>query len=86
VPARAAVYVGDQLEVDALAATAAGLRGIWLNRNGGAVPSGVEAIDSPDRPAEPFRRSTDLKARAKLFAWQQPIRLWTRAKAASTWQ
>ena len=46
VPARAAVYVGDQLEVDALAATAVGLRGIWLNRNGGAVPSGVEAIDS----------------------------------------
>ena len=46
VPAHAAVYVGDQLEVDALAATAAGLRGIWLNRNGCAVPPGVEAIDS----------------------------------------
>jgi len=46
VPARAAVYVGDRLEVDALAATAAGLRGIWLNRNGGAVPPGVEAVDS----------------------------------------
>jgi putative hydrolase of the HAD superfamily len=44
VPARAAVYVGDQLEVDALAATAAGLRGIWLNRNGGAFPPGVEAV------------------------------------------
>jgi putative hydrolase of the HAD superfamily len=44
VPARAAVYVGDQLEVDALAATAAGLRGIWLNRNGGSVPRGVEAV------------------------------------------
>ena len=44
VPAHAAVYVGDQLEVDALAATAAGLRGIWLNRNGGAVPPGVEAV------------------------------------------
>ena len=28
VPARAAVYVGDRLEIDALAATAAGLRGI----------------------------------------------------------
>jgi putative hydrolase of the HAD superfamily len=46
VPARAAVYVGDRLEVDARAATAAGLRGIWLNRTGGAVPSGVEAIGS----------------------------------------
>lgn len=42
---QAAVYVGDRLEVDALAATAAGLRGIWLNRGGREVPSGVEAID-----------------------------------------
>lgn len=44
VPPHAAVYIGDQLEVDALAATAAGLRGIWLNRNGGVVPPGVEAV------------------------------------------
>ena len=42
---RAAVYVGDQLDVDTRAATAAGLRGIWLNRKGSAVPPGVEAID-----------------------------------------
>lgn len=40
------VYVGDQLEVDALAATAAGLRGIWLNRKGDTVPPGVEAISN----------------------------------------
>jgi putative hydrolase of the HAD superfamily len=46
VPARAAVYIGDRLEVDALAATAAGLRGIWLNRTGGTVPPGVEAVDN----------------------------------------
>jgi FMN phosphatase YigB (HAD superfamily) len=46
VPTRAAVYVGDQLEADALAATAAGLRGIWLNRTGETVPSGVETIDN----------------------------------------
>jgi putative hydrolase of the HAD superfamily len=45
VPVHAAVYVGDQLDVDARAATAAGLRGIWLNRKGSDVPSGVEAID-----------------------------------------
>lgn len=45
VPPHAAVYVGDRLEVDAVAAAAAGLRGIWLNRKGGAVPPGVEAID-----------------------------------------
>jgi putative hydrolase of the HAD superfamily len=29
-----AIYVGDRLEDDALAARAAGLRGIWLNRSG----------------------------------------------------
>ena len=46
VPVRAAVYVGDQREVDAIAATAAGLRGIWLNRTGGPVPSGVEVIEN----------------------------------------
>ena len=45
VPVPAAVYIGDQLEVDARAATAAGLRGIWLNRTGHTVPSGVEAIE-----------------------------------------
>ncbi|WP_235866002.1 HAD family hydrolase [Serinibacter arcticus] len=28
------VYVGDELDTDALAATAAGLRGIWLDRPG----------------------------------------------------
>jgi putative hydrolase of the HAD superfamily len=42
----AAVYIGDQLEVDALAAKAAGLRGIWLNRTGDTVPLGVEAMDN----------------------------------------
>jgi putative hydrolase of the HAD superfamily len=46
VPPHAAVYIGDRLEVDARAATAAGLRGIWLNRMGDAVPTGVEAVDN----------------------------------------
>jgi putative hydrolase of the HAD superfamily len=46
VPPGGVVYVGDQLEVDAHAATAAGLRGIWLNRVGGNVPRAVESIDS----------------------------------------
>jgi len=44
VPPQAVVYVGDRLEIDALAAAAAGLRGIWLNRRGEPVPPGVEAI------------------------------------------
>lgn len=40
------VYVGDRLEVDAQAATAAGLRGIWLNRHADATPDAVESISS----------------------------------------
>jgi len=46
VPPHAAVYNGDQFEVDALAATAAGLLGIWLNRAGDRVPLRVEAVDN----------------------------------------
>lgn len=64
VPARAAVYVGDRLEVDAVAAMAAGLRGIWLNRGGGAVPPGVEAID--DLAELAGRSTTDLKAATQV--------------------
>jgi putative hydrolase of the HAD superfamily len=32
-PSRA-LFIGDHLEIDARASTAAGLRGVWLNRNG----------------------------------------------------
>lgn len=46
VAASATVYVGDRLEVDALAASAAGLRGIWLNRGRIVVPADVETITS----------------------------------------
>lgn len=42
----ATVYVGDRLEVDAVAASTAGLRGVWLNRTGRQGPPGVETIDS----------------------------------------
>ncbi len=42
----ATVYVGDRLDVDALASSAAGLRGIWLNRNQGQLPNGVASITS----------------------------------------
>lgn len=45
-PPQAAVYIGDRLEVEALAATAAGLRGIWLNRKGDVVPPRVQAVDN----------------------------------------
>jgi putative hydrolase of the HAD superfamily len=41
-----ACYIGDNLEKDAIGASSAGLRGIWLNRKGRSVPRGIEAIDS----------------------------------------
>ena len=45
-PART-VYVGDNLEGDAVGASAAGLRGIWLDRSGrGVAPAGVTRIPS----------------------------------------
>ena len=48
------VDVGDQLEADALAASAVGLRGVWLNRQGGAIAPGVERVDDlADLPSLP---------------------------------
>ena len=46
-PTRTA-YVGDNLEVDAVGASAAGLRGIWLDRSGSdaTAPPGVKRITS----------------------------------------
>jgi putative hydrolase of the HAD superfamily len=41
-----ACYIGDNLEKDAIGASSAGLRGIWLNRKRRSVPMGIEAIDS----------------------------------------
>ncbi|MBK1877079.1 HAD family hydrolase [Pelagicoccus mobilis] len=41
-----AIYIGDSLEKDALGASKAGLRGIWLNRDQQPVPEGVESIQS----------------------------------------
>ncbi len=37
VPAVEAVHIGDRLDLDALAAVAAGLRGVWLDRRGTAT-------------------------------------------------
>lgn len=39
-----ACYIGDHLEKDARGATAAGLRGVWLNRQGAPSVAGVEEI------------------------------------------
>lgn len=49
-----AVYVGDRLDNDAIAARAAGLRGIWLNRLGAPKtrPENVETIYSLDELAD----------------------------------
>lgn len=43
---RDAVYVGDRLDVDARASTAAGLRGIWLDRAGRGGADDVPTIRS----------------------------------------
>ena len=52
-------YIGDNLKKDALGATAAGLRGIWLNRNSAPVPEGVESITSLKEytPNKSFKRT-----------------------------
>lgn len=39
-------YIGDNLQKDAIGASQAGLRGVWLNRSGALVPAGVETISS----------------------------------------
>ncbi|MFC5906774.1 HAD family hydrolase [Streptacidiphilus monticola] len=43
-PPRQVAYVGDKLETDALGASAAGLRGIWLDRSGAGTSAQVERI------------------------------------------
>ena len=49
VAARDVVYVGDRLDVDALAATAAGLHGVWLDRHGHrSTTAGVPSIRTLD--------------------------------------
>ncbi|MFF9556204.1 HAD family hydrolase [Streptomyces albus] len=49
-PARV-VYVGDRLRTDAEAATAAGLRGVWLDRHGthGTAPPGEPTVPRIER-------------------------------------
>ncbi|HZD14206.1 MAG TPA: HAD family hydrolase [Pseudonocardiaceae bacterium] len=46
VPSQHTVYVGDRLDVDALAAATAGLHGIWLARSRGNAPPGAEKINA----------------------------------------
>jgi putative hydrolase of the HAD superfamily len=42
------VYVGDRLQADALGSSRAGMRGIWLRREGppAELPAGIEVIQS----------------------------------------
>ncbi|MGN6324469.1 HAD family hydrolase [Pseudolysinimonas sp.] len=44
IPAHRACYVGDRLRTDAIGAARAGLRGVWLDRPGGATP--VELVEA----------------------------------------
>ncbi|GAA3461713.1 HAD family hydrolase [Saccharothrix longispora] len=44
-----AIHVGDRLHADAIGARDAGMRGVWLNRQGpreGGLPTGIAAISS----------------------------------------
>ena len=44
-PPSACVHVGDRLDVDAIGASQAGLRGVWLDRHDkGPAPANVERI------------------------------------------
>lgn len=45
-------YVGDELDIDAVAATRAGLRGYWLDRFGGAAAGAPKAHDSAEAAAD----------------------------------
>ncbi|OIQ75936.1 phosphoglycolate phosphatase [mine drainage metagenome] len=56
------VYVGDDPHWDALAATAAGLRGVWLNREDRVGPEGIHTEV----------RTLDALAPA-IQAWNRPI-------------
>jgi putative hydrolase of the HAD superfamily len=55
-PASSTAYVGDELDVDAQAATAAGLVGVWLDRRGPG-----------DRPVADALRAADLHDVARLL-------------------
>ncbi len=56
VPARRCAYVGDEVDVDARAAAAAGLMGIWLDRHGsGLRPEDLPVLRSLDGLTELLR-------------------------------
>jgi putative hydrolase of the HAD superfamily len=46
VAAGEALHVGDSLEQDIAGARAAGIAAVWLNRAGGAAPTGIRAVGS----------------------------------------
>ncbi|MGW5052099.1 HAD family hydrolase [Actinokineospora sp. NPDC004072] len=50
VPPARTMHVGDRIDLDARAATAAGLHGVWLDRNARPTPAepGIHVIDSLD--------------------------------------
>jgi putative hydrolase of the HAD superfamily len=65
------VYVGDQLEIDAIGATRAGLRAIWLQRGPGEAPAcantGTRAHGIP--VVSSLREVAALLTRGGLEAW-----------------
>lgn len=59
-------HVGDRLDLDAIGARDAGLRGVWLNRTGatdGALPAGISTIHGLDQLPELLVCELDLARR-----------------------
>ncbi|WP_026185641.1 HAD family hydrolase [Salinispora pacifica] len=67
VPAEQVVYVGDSIAHDVVGAQTAGLRGVWLNRDGRTCPPGV-------RPDAELSTLTDLPAVLAALADEGDLR------------
>jgi putative hydrolase of the HAD superfamily len=72
IEANACVHVGDSREEDALAAQAAGLVGVWLERRGRAAPGGEPIREGTGEPPSdlPIVRITDLRLLTDLLEWR----------------
>lgn len=85
------IYVGDRLESDALSSSRAGLRGIWLRREGPPVNGTVEVISSlselPDRLQQKAKNRRIRSMPAVLADGPQPLicRFGSRLKCPVCW-
>ena len=59
--ARSSLFVGDSYQVDVVGARAAGLRVVWLDRRGGALPEGAGRPGGPPLPDWVVRTDAELR-------------------------